>query len=138
MMAPSNDQPDSPPLQASVSSSSENSLNATLGIPMPTPGAPGAPKFKGKQVSDFLDSLEQHADSARVPHSQLPGYVLRYCHMKVQMVIGTSALLSRDDWVATRIFLDDLYGSNDTIPQNSPDQLHQWCSRHRESGSITS
>ena len=138
MMAPSNDQPDSPPLQASVSSSSENSLNATLGIPMPTPGAPGAPKFKGKRVSDFLDSLEQHADSARVPHSQLPGYVLRYCHTKVRMVIGASALLSGDDWVATRIFLDDLYGSNDSIPQNSPDWLRQWCSRHGESGSITS
>ena len=54
------------------------------------------------------------------------------------MVIGASALLSGDDWVATRIFLDDLYGSNDSIPQNSPDRLCQWCSKHGESGSITS
>ncbi|KIJ94130.1 hypothetical protein K443DRAFT_66194, partial [Laccaria amethystina LaAM-08-1] len=46
-----------------VSSSSDTSLNATLGVPMPTPGTPGAPKFKGKRVSDFLDALEQHADS---------------------------------------------------------------------------
>ncbi|KIJ91059.1 hypothetical protein K443DRAFT_35610, partial [Laccaria amethystina LaAM-08-1] len=46
-----------------IPSSSDTSLNATLGVPMPTPGTPGAPKFKGKHVSDFLDALEQHADS---------------------------------------------------------------------------
>ena len=64
-------------------SSSDSSIVTTLGIPMPTPGTPTTPNFKGKHVEDFLDSLEQHADSARVPHSQLPGYILRYCHMKV-------------------------------------------------------
>ena len=137
-MIPNNDHTDSPPLQGPTSSSSESSLNATLGVPMPTPGTPGAPKFKGKRISDFLDSLEQHADSARVPHSQLPSYVLRYCHTKVRMVIGASALLTGDDWVATRLYLDDLYGSNDSIPLNSPDRLRQWCTKHGESGNITS
>ena len=121
-----------------VSSTSDTSLNATLGVPMPTPGTPGAPKFKGKRVSDFLDSLEQHADSARVPHSLLPGYVLRYCHTKVRMVISASPLLAGDDWVSTRVFLDDLYGSNDSVPLNSPDRLRQWCTKHGETGNITS
>jgi len=65
------------------SSSLDTSLNAMLGIPMPTPDTPGAPKFKGKHVSDFLDPLKQHTESARVPHSLLPGYGLRYCHSKV-------------------------------------------------------
>ena len=51
-------------IDSMTSSSSDKSLNATLGVPMPTPGTPGAPKFKGKHVSDFLDALEQHADSA--------------------------------------------------------------------------
>lgn len=120
------------------SSSSDTSLNATLGVPMPTPGTPGAPKFKGKHISDFLDALEQHADSARVPHSLLPGYVLRYCHSKVRLVIGASSLLSGDDWVRTRVYLTDLYGSNDSVPPNSPDRLRHWCSSHGESGSITS
>jgi len=137
-MSPTND----PHLLSSkkpvVSSSSDTSLNAMLGVPMPTPGTPGAPKFKGKRVSDFLDALEQHADSARVSHMLLPGYVLRYCHSKVQMVIGSSLLLSGDDWVAVRVYLDDLYGSNDSIPLNSPDRLCQWCSKHGELGNLTS
>ena len=120
-MSPSNELYSPPSRQPVTSSSSDTSLNATLGVPMPTPGTLGAPKFKGKRVSDFLDTLEQHADSARVPHLLLPGYVLRYCHSKVRMVIGSSPLLSGDDWVSTRVYLDDLYGSNDAIPLNSPD-----------------
>jgi len=119
-------------------SSSDKSLNATLGIPMPTPGLPGTPKFKGKHISDFLDVLEQHADSARVSHSLLPSYVLRYCHSKVWMVIGALSHLSGDDWVSTRVYLTDLYGLNDSIPPNSSDRLRHWCSSHGESGSITS
>jgi len=120
------------------SSSSDTNLNAMLSIPMPTPGVPGAPKFKGKHVSDFLDSLEQHADSTRVSHSLLPGYVLRYCHNKVRIVIGSWPLLTGDDWVETRVHLTDLYRSNDSIPLNSPDRLCQWCSNHGESGIIMS
>jgi len=101
---------------------------------MPTPGTPAAPNFKGKRIEDFLDSLEQHADSAWVPHSQLPGYVLRYCHMKVRVVIEGSIVWAGDNWVAARTFLIDLYGSNDSIPVNSPDRLRQWCFKHGESG----
>jgi len=137
-MSPTNDLHSSSSVQPLISPSSKNSLNITLGVPMPTPGMPGAPKFKGKWVSDFLDLLKQHADSARVAHTLLPGYVLRYCHPKVQVVIGASPFLSGDDWVATRVFLDDLYGSNDTVLLNSPDRLHQWCYKHGESGNITS
>ena len=62
----------------------------------------------------------------------IPGYVLHYCHMKVQIVIEGAAVWAGDDWVATRTYLVDLYGSNDSIPINSPDHLHQWCSKHGE------
>ena len=105
---------------------------------MPTPRTPTAPHFKGKHVQDFLDSLEQHADSARVPHSQLPRYVLRYCHTKVRIVIEGSAVWNGDDWVSARNFLADLYSSNDSIPINSPDRLRQWCLKHGESGIVLS
>ena len=36
------------------------------------------------------------------------------------------------------MYLTDLYGSNDSIPPNSPDRLRHWCTTHGESGSITS
>ena len=47
-------------------------------------------------------------------------------------------MLTGDDWVETRVHLTDLYGSNDSIPLNSPDRLRHWCSNHGESGIITS
>jgi len=117
---------------------SETNVVMTIGVPMPTPSTPSAPLFKGKCVEDFLDSLEQHADSTRVPQSHLPGYVLRYCHMKVQIVIEGSTVWAGDDWVKARTFLVDLYGSNDSIPVNSLDRLHQWCLKHGESGIVFS
>ena len=120
-------------------STSDSSISlATLSIPMPTPGTPNAPLFKGKRVNDFLDSLEQHADSAKIPHNHLPSYVLRYCHTKVCKVISGSAHFSADDWVSARTYLLDLYGSNDAVPANSPDRLRQWCLKHGETGFITS
>jgi len=108
-MSPTNEHRSLSAVQPVIPSSSDTSLNAMLGIPMPTPGMPGAPKFKGKHVSDFLDALEQHADSAQISHTLSPGYILRYCHSKVRMVIGLSLLLSGDDWVAVRVYLDNLY-----------------------------
>jgi len=54
------------------------------------------------------------------------------------MVIGALSHLSGDDWVATRVYLTNLYRSNDSIPPNSPDCLRHWCSSHGEPGSITS
>lgn len=122
----------------STSTSDSGISLATLSIPMPTPGTPNAPLFKGKRVNDFLDSLEQHADSAKIPHNHLPSYVLRYCHTKVCKVISGSSHFSADDWVSARTYLLDLYGLNDAVPANSPDRLRQWCLKHGETGFITS
>ena len=119
-------------------SSSESSIVTTLGVPMPTPGTSTAPHFKGKQVEDFLDSLKQHADSARVPHLQLPGYILRYCCMKVQIMIEGSNAWAGDDWVTAKMFLADLYSLNNSIPINSPDWLRQWRLKHGKSGIVLS
>jgi len=54
------------------------------------------------------------------------------------VVIEGSVIWAGDNWVAARTFLVDLYGSNDSIPINSPDHLRQWCFKHGESGIILS
>jgi len=102
------------------------------------PGTSATPLFKGKCVNDFLDSLEQHADNAWIPHNQLPAYIFRYCHTKVCKIINRSTLLSGDDWVATQTYLLDLYSSNNAVPANSPNWLWQWCLKHGETGFIVS
>lgn len=120
---------------APMGSSSQN-INSTISLPMPTPNTSGAPKFKGKLVSDFLDSLEVHADAARLPHTSLPQYVLRYCHYKVRHVIENSTLFAGHDWVAVRTYLIDLYASNDRAPHVSADRLRLWVKKHADAKSF--
>lgn len=109
-----------------------------LNIPMPTPGTSQAPYFKGKRVSDFLESLEAHALAAQIPLDQLPTYVLRYCDSKVKRVIETNDEFSGTDWKAVKTLLVDLYGSSDKAPVLTADKLRAWIKRHAEEASITS
>ena len=74
-------------------------LHAILDTQQPTSGTATAPYSKGKCVADFLDSLEQHADSTWIPHSHLLGYVLCYRHMKVRVVIEGSSVWTGDGWL---------------------------------------
>jgi hypothetical protein len=77
-------------------------------LPMPTPGSPNAPLFKGQRATDFLDSLEAHATAANVPLNDLPGFVLRYCHRRVRNIINCSTHWTQHDWTGTRSYLVDL------------------------------
>ena len=105
---------------------------------MPTPRSPDAPLFKGKRVTDFLDSLEAHATAANLPLNDLPSYVLRYCHRRVRDIIDSSTIWTQHDWTAARSHLIELYGSSDRKPRISSDRLRKWVGLHAETGSISS
>jgi hypothetical protein len=106
-------------------------------LPMPTPGSPTAPYFKGRHVTDFLDSLEAHATAANLPLNDLPGYVLRYCHLRVRNIIESSTHWTQHNWTAARSHLIDLYGSSDRKPRISSDRLRKWVGLHAETSSIS-
>ena len=73
-------------------SSNEPKMSAKLNIPMPTPGTSQAPYFKGKRVTDFLESLEVHVSAAQIAFDQLPKYILRYSHSsKIALLKPTSS-----------------------------------------------
>jgi len=80
---------------------------------MPAPGSPDAPLFKGKYVTDFLDTLEALASSSHTPFNDLPRYVLRYCHRRVHYIIEPAPFWTQNDWPAARAYLIKLYGSSD-------------------------
>lgn len=85
-----------------------------------------------------MDSLEQHADRARVTHLQLPGYVFRYCLRKVKRVIENMPELGSDDWVALRTMMIDLYGMNNSTLVVNLELFWAWMTKHGMEGSITS
>lgn len=121
-----------------MSDSGPKATTKVLNIPMPTPGTSQAPFFKGKRVTDFLESLEAHALAAQIPLDQLPTYVLRYCDSKVKRVIETNNEFSGNDWKAVKTLLIDLYGSSDKAPVLTADKLRAWIKKHAEEASITS
>src|ERR1700759_4126213 len=85
-------------------------------IPMPTPGTGKAPYFKGKRVTDFLDSLEVHASAAQVAFSFLLSHILRYCHSSVRKVVENDTCISGVDWQAVRDLFTNLYSSSNKTP----------------------
>jgi hypothetical protein len=97
---------------------------------MPIPGTPNAPLFKGKYVTDFLDTLEALASSSQIPFDELPRYILRYCHRRVRYVIEPAPLWTENDWPAARAYLVKLYGSNDRKPCITPDKFRKWIKHH--------
>jgi len=100
--------------------------------PMPTPGSPNAPHFKGKCMTDFLDALKVHATAANIPQQNLPAYILRYCHRCIQQIIESVPHWTEHDWTVTRTYLTKLYASSDHKPKVSPDHLRKWVSIHAE------
>ena len=68
---------------------------------MPTPGTSQAPYFKGKCVTDFLESLEVHVSVVQIAFDQLPKYILCYSHSSVKRIIETNELLKGEDWPET-------------------------------------
>ncbi|KAF8241162.1 hypothetical protein L208DRAFT_1175328, partial [Tricholoma matsutake] len=97
---------------------------------MPTPSSPNAPYFKGRCINDFLDSLEVLTDTAEVPLTELPAYILRYCNRRIRYTIESAAHWAQQDWEATQTYLVKLYGSDDHKPRISQDKLRRWVKRH--------
>jgi hypothetical protein len=135
----------SPPNMTPSNSSSSNAGSTgsmftslhSLAVPMPTPGTDNAPYFKGTRVEDFLDSLENHADNARLSHTYLPAYVPRYCSDKIRQMIRRHAVWSGTDWAAARAFLVKLYASADQDPLITSDKFRAWVKRHATEGAFT-
>ena len=97
---------------------------------MPIPGSPNAPFFKGKNVTDFLDTLEALASTSQVLLDDLPHYVLRYCHRRVRDVVEFAPCWTQNDWPAAHAYLIKLYGSSDRKPHVSADKFRKWIKHH--------
>ncbi|KAF8070491.1 hypothetical protein FPV67DRAFT_1448240 [Lyophyllum atratum] len=90
----------------STSSGSNSSTGLfSIAAHMPLPGSSNAPKFKGKDVKDFLDLLESYANQSGLHYTSLPQYVERYCTSKVKRVLEGNTLWAGTDWAGCRTHL---------------------------------
>ena len=97
---------------------------------MPIPGSGNAPLFKGKYVTDFLDTLETLTSTSQVQFEDLLFYVPWYCHQRVRNVIEFAPHWSQSDWLAACAYLVKLYGSRYRKPHISSDKFCKWIKHH--------
>ena len=104
---------------------------------MPAPSSVNAPHFKGKRVTEFLDSLELHAAAAQIDLNSLPRHVLRYCGRKVRYTIESAPHWRQNDWAATRTYLTKLYGSNDRKRHFTMEKFRKWVDEYSDRKSFS-
>ena len=98
--------------------------------PMLIPGTTNAPLFKGKYISDFLDTLEVLASTSQVLFDNLPLYVLHYCHRCIRDVVEFAPYWTQNDWPTACAYLIKLYGLNDCKSHVSADKFRKWVKYH--------
>ncbi|KZT07976.1 uncharacterized protein LAESUDRAFT_698039 [Laetiporus sulphureus 93-53] len=100
-------------------------------VPMPLPGAREAPEFKGKRLSEFIDTLEAMAKAAGVDKADLPNHVMRYCSSEVRRTLKHETAFSSTarDWDKAKERLGYFYSSSDGRQRRSADGLRRFSKR---------
>ena len=69
----------------------------TMLYPMPIPGTPNAPLYKGEFTRDFLDALVDHGRNAGITNKDnLVDYIVRYSDSVVKLQIRFLPEFDRD------------------------------------------
>lgn len=112
--------------------------NFQMQISMPHSRSAGVPVFKGKHLSNFLDSLAFHVEQAQIDQDNLPKMVLCYCSLSICKVLQGTSCFQGCSWMAVVEYMTKLYSSSDKMPPASADHLHTWVTEHTSNGSIGS
>ncbi|KAI0309738.1 hypothetical protein OF83DRAFT_1033725, partial [Amylostereum chailletii] len=95
--------------------------------PMPIPQSPHAPRFSGKHVREFIETLSELAKYHQVPDTDLPKAVIRYSTDKVKDVVRHLDVFKKQDWAAAKATLIQLYGAQDEPKRVSFSSLRHFC-----------
>jgi hypothetical protein len=112
----------------------------SLIIPMPVPGTPGAPHFDGKDVREYLDTIEAHALRAGITDKdKMVNYILNYASVKVHKNIRYLQEFDKDieegetdmrTWVKASAKLIALYRSLDESDDVTMVDLEKFLEKH--------
>ncbi|THV01501.1 hypothetical protein K435DRAFT_655246 [Dendrothele bispora CBS 962.96] len=116
---------------------------ALICVPMPIPGASGAPVFNGDRASDFLVLVEQLGTQAGITDKDLlVEWIVRYSTIDVHDTIQWMEQFDPDEddktWEAAAECLKSLYASRDKAPQVTRKDLENFCKHTSENTEFTS
>ncbi|THU94478.1 hypothetical protein K435DRAFT_860525 [Dendrothele bispora CBS 962.96] len=112
-------------------------------VPMPIPGAPGAPVFNGDRASDFLVLLEQLGTQAGITDKDLlVEWIVRYSTIDVRDTIQWMEEFDPEEdektWDDACECLKNLYASRDKAPQVTRKDLENFCKHTSETNVFSS
>ncbi|THU81528.1 hypothetical protein K435DRAFT_873242 [Dendrothele bispora CBS 962.96] len=116
---------------------------ALVCVPMPIPGAPGAPVFNGHRASDFLVLVEQLGTQAGITDKNLlVEWIVRYSTVDVRDTIQWMEQFDPEEeektWEDASECLKSLYASRDKAPQVTRKDLENFCKHTSETNVFTS
>ena len=124
--------------QGKMSGSAANAIPPpVIHFPMPAPGTPGAPKFKDRDVTDFVATLEAAATGAGVPLTELPALLPRYCNRRVRQVIRFETDFAGTDWDLAKEKLKTLYKYSESRHRVSYRKLQDFAERSSKDKTVT-
>ncbi|KAF7502513.1 hypothetical protein GJ744_005634 [Endocarpon pusillum] len=101
-------------------------------VPLPAPGAPGAPCFVGKNVTDFLETFDNLCDDHGVVEADRLKKVVRYCEFKTREYVQT-LIDDEEGWESFKKQLKEEYEKEDIHQQRQTRIfLERLCSIKRE------
>lgn len=108
-------------------------------VPMPRPSDRDAPRFRGKNITDFLDDFENCAARSGIATTEyddkLPSMVVKYCGSSVAKEIRHWRELKAKDWAALKKKFIELYGAEEHEHRASEKQLKTFVAKARTIGS---
>src|SRR6266496_416333 len=91
---------------------------------MPHPGQPGALRFDGKNISEFLDDWNLECEDYGYSDEQKCTRFSNYCESMIKEVVKLLPGYISRDWTALQTFEIGLYWQHDK-PKNRTTALHQ-------------
>ncbi|KAI9063703.1 hypothetical protein FKP32DRAFT_1603559 [Trametes sanguinea] len=107
-------------------------------VAMPDPKDRKAPRFKGKDVQDFIQSLEHLGRACGLAMWELPRYVLRYCSQDVRDVLANESVFTGTDWTAAKARLVYLYESQTRKYKATVKKLRHFAEKQRNRSMVRS
>ncbi|KAF8328514.1 uncharacterized protein EI90DRAFT_3125909 [Cantharellus anzutake] len=99
--------------------------------PMPMPRSPDVPRFRGRQIIEFLSKYESLADAALFTEAQKCDFLTTYCTEKEVRFISMLDGFENPNWVLLKKDLLDFYGV-DEEPLFCLKDLHKFVEKGRK------
>lgn len=106
-----------------------SAITSALVVPMMSAGSRYAPKFDGKNVTDFLLVFEAQAYAAGIPYTEWSDKVLQYCKSSIRQIIKNHELFKNKTWIDTKKVFYHYFPSEEEKTVPTPEGLCEFSRR---------